>query len=334
MDLVESIRARIRSDGPLTFAEYMEMALYDPERGFFSGSPVGSHFVTSPHVSLVFASLLASQFAELLEPDDVLIDLGAGDGTLLSSLRRVLGARCIAVEQGRAARAAAEARGLEVAASIADLEAFKGVAVANELFDNVPFHRLRPGPVEVMVALDGDRLVELEGPPTIAVVNSYASEWTASPAAEALIAAVARRLRRGYVFIFDYGYLPGEVPEPVRGYRDHRLEREVLSDPGSMDITGPVDLEALAGAARAGGLEVFGPIDQSVALRNLGFAGVMERLRTAQLEHEAAGRTRQALGSYSARNEAAMLVQPEGLGSHRLLVLASPGQPAPRALTG
>ena len=33
--LVERIRAEIAADGPITFARFMELALYDPELGYY-----------------------------------------------------------------------------------------------------------------------------------------------------------------------------------------------------------------------------------------------------------------------------------------------------------
>jgi SAM-dependent MidA family methyltransferase len=94
--LAERLRHRITASGPITFAEFMEWALYDPEEGFYARLPVGEqgHFVTSPHLSPVFGRLLARQVAEFWElldrpsPFDV-IEVGAGDGTLA---RQILGA--------------------------------------------------------------------------------------------------------------------------------------------------------------------------------------------------------------------------------------------------
>ena len=36
MTLRDALVARIRSRGPITFAEYMETALYDPDEGYYS----------------------------------------------------------------------------------------------------------------------------------------------------------------------------------------------------------------------------------------------------------------------------------------------------------
>ncbi|MGH2556542.1 MAG: SAM-dependent methyltransferase, partial [Actinomycetota bacterium] len=87
--LGERLRDRIVAEGPITFAEFMETALYDPDGGFYSRLSVGEegHFVTSPHLSPVFGRLVAGQVAEFWELLDRparfdVIEVGAGDGTL------------------------------------------------------------------------------------------------------------------------------------------------------------------------------------------------------------------------------------------------------------
>ena len=57
--VAEVIRDAIRDHGPITFAEFMQHALYGPG-GFYEDPPVGTHgdFVTSPHVHPVFGALV------------------------------------------------------------------------------------------------------------------------------------------------------------------------------------------------------------------------------------------------------------------------------------
>ena len=78
----------IEREGPISFAAFMEAALYDPDEGFYAHHPVGEdgHFVTSPHVSTAFGDLLARQLAECWETlgrprPYTVAELGAGDGT-------------------------------------------------------------------------------------------------------------------------------------------------------------------------------------------------------------------------------------------------------------
>src|SRR6266571_5224741 len=87
--LAARLRRRIREQGPITFADFMEAALYDPEEGFYTRPPVGEggHFVTSPHVSRVFGELSGRQVEQMWEalgrPEPFsIVEAGAGDGTL------------------------------------------------------------------------------------------------------------------------------------------------------------------------------------------------------------------------------------------------------------
>jgi SAM-dependent MidA family methyltransferase len=348
----------IRASGPINFAAFMDLALYDPEEGFYARPPVGEggHFVTSPHVSPAFGDLVARQVAESWEalgrprPFD-LVEIGAGDGTLaaqiLAAVRTVpdlaAALRYTAVERTPGALAALEGSGLEARGSLAEVGPFAGCVLANEVLDNLPFHRLRERDgrtVEVFVGLDGDRLLEVEGEPTRDAIELLdrplrpGEERPISPAASAMVRDLAAALDRGYAYLFDYGFA-GEVPPgPVHAYRDHRVLAEVIEEPGSRDITAAVDLDAVAAEARRSGLRVWGPLPQREALLGLGYRLWASGVRTRQAEAEAGGDWREANRLYAARSRASILVDPAKLGSLQLLALGTEGLPPPAAVLG
>lgn len=334
----EIIRRIAEAGGRITFAEYMDLALYHPAHGFFAQGPVGrgAHFVTSPHVSDVFALCLAEQVrdtASALGRPPVVVDLGAGDGLLASRIAALVpDARVIAVERAQPSRAP---DAVTVVSSLDDVEPFEGLLVANELLDNVPFHRMRRRGrdiVEVFVGDQDGQLVEVEGPPSVDPgPEPDAPEWPVSPLAAAMIAVVAAKLQRGHALLFDYGFVAGEPVEPVRGYHRQRLVHDLLAMPGETDITGPVDFDAVAMAARAYGLTAHGPVSQRVALHNLGYRRALEALRREQAAAESAGEHRRAIELFGARNEAAILVEQNGLGGLKVLGLSTPGMPPLRA---
>jgi len=76
----------------ITFAEFMDMALYHPEHGYYSSDAVkigfqGGDFFTSPNLSADFGELLAEQFLQMWEilgrPITFsLVEMGAGQGLL------------------------------------------------------------------------------------------------------------------------------------------------------------------------------------------------------------------------------------------------------------
>ena len=361
--------ARIRANGPITFAEFMEAALYDPEDGFYAGLPVGpdAHFVTSPHVSGAFADLVARQVGECWEllgkpRPFVVTELGAGDGTLARGILESVQAvpdlseaiRYSAVERSPGAREALAVAGLD------PREALDGpahVVIANELLDNLPFHRLRMRGghvVEVLVGAEGDRLVEVEAEPfrhVLAVLSSSGhpqggsateeradlaegEERPVSPAALSLVEDVAKALSPGYAFFFDYGFVAGEGAGPVHAYRDHRVTTDVLTDPGSRDVTAAVDLAAVVTEAERLGLTAWGPVTQREALLALGMRTWMGALRRRRREAEDRDDARLAARLYSERSRASILIDEEKLGALKLLALGSEGLPAPAAVLG
>jgi SAM-dependent MidA family methyltransferase len=154
----------------------------------------------------------------------------------------------------------------------------------------------------------------------------------ASPASDQIIAEIARVLQRGYALIIDYGFAGEERPETMRGYRDHHLVEDVLEDPGSSDITGPVDFAALAARATRAGLQAWGLVSQRDAMMTLGYRATLDRMRADQAEKELTGEWRTAIEYYGERGQAAMLVDPAGLGGLKVLALGTAGLPAPRAV--
>ncbi|MDZ8237814.1 MAG: class I SAM-dependent methyltransferase [Nostoc sp. ChiQUE01a] len=76
----------------ITFAEFMDMALYHPEHGYYSSDAVkigfqGGDFFTSPNLSADFGELLAEQFLQMWEilgrpVTFSLVEMGAGQGLL------------------------------------------------------------------------------------------------------------------------------------------------------------------------------------------------------------------------------------------------------------
>jgi SAM-dependent MidA family methyltransferase len=348
----------IRASGPIDFAAFMDLALYDPEEGFYASPPVGEdgHFVTSPHVSPAFGDLVARQLAESWEALDRprpfdLVEVGAGDGTLavqiLAAVRTVpdlaAALRYTAVERTPGALATLEASGLEARGSLAEVGSVTGCVLANEVLDNLPFHRLqdRDGrTMEVFVGLEGDRLVEIEGEPTEDAIDLLdrplrpGQERRVSPAASAMVRDLAAVLDRGYAYLFDYGFAGEVSPGPVHAYRDHRVLAEVLEEPGSRDVTAAVDLDAVAAEARRSGLLVWGPIDQREALLGLGYRLWASGVRARQADAEAKGHWREANRLYAARSRASILVDPAKLGSLQLLAFGTEGLPPPAAILG
>lgn len=353
-DAAPRIRAKIAERGPITFAEFMEEALVGPD-GFFAEPPVGrdGDFLTAPHVHPVFADLVRFALSDLDRglgsPRPLrVVELGAGDGTLMEAIRSAsrdidgIEIEASAVEASEGARAALGSRGIAAAARIDDLPpGDPAVIIANELLDNLPFRWLRRTGdrfVEVLIGSDADRFVGIEAtcaPELAALAGDVPDGGDAfvSPRALELVDAIADWLHRGYALLIDYGW-PDRPAGEVHGYRDHRPTDDALVDPGMRDITAGVDFGAVARRAEERGLSVLGQVRQEDALRALGYGDWQEQQRGRQAESDAAGDSLTALRIWEGRTLAAMLIDPLGMGAFRWLLLGTPGLTAPDWIAG
>jgi SAM-dependent MidA family methyltransferase len=351
--LAHRLRRRIAEGGPISFADFVESALYDPEEGFYSRQPVGEggDFVTSPHISPVFGSLVARQIEEFWELLDrpapfTVIEAGAGSGVLARQILEALPApvrdvsRYIAVERSEAARKAAASRGIEAVATLSDLPGGQvGCVIANELLDNLPFHRIRrtdEGVVELFVGVDGEQFGLVEGPASEEVARvapplGPGQEGVVSLEALRFLDQTAALLDRGYLWLVDYGW-PAPHSALVHGYRGHRVEENVLSEPGTADITAGVDFDALARHATQLGLEVWGPVTQRDALLALGFREWEEDARSSQTASLSEQRGLDAVRVFSERNRARLLVDPAGPGGFYVICFGVRTNRRPRSM--
>jgi len=208
--LVQKLVARLEREGPLSFAAFMEVALYDPEFGYYmtAGPRIGREgdYYTSLDVHPIFAELVGRQVAQAAEAIAPLrrqgdgaftiVEMGAGKGLLakhlvnayrrenpdfLARLRYLLVERSPAmVETQKQRLRELTGAGLSVA-WVPDLNAIPpdsitGVFLSNELVDAFPVHRVVKRPLglrEIFVGWDGSRFVEIEAPPCSSALEAY-----------------------------------------------------------------------------------------------------------------------------------------------------------------
>lgn len=298
--LVERVRAELAAGGNwMSFARYMQRALYEPGLGYYAGGAAklgaAGDFATAPELGTLFARTLARQVAELLEPGEAILELGAGSGALAEALIAELAPeRYLILETSAELRARQEARLGARARWLADVpERFRGVMIANEVADALPVHAAawrREGVMERGVEARDGALAWAERPAggelleaarALEVPVPYESEI--GLAARAWMRLLASRLERGAALVIDYGFPEREYYHPQRAmgtlmchYR-HRAHGDPFFHPGLQDITAHVDFTALARAAREGGLEILGYCNQAQFLVNCGIAGLLER---------------------------------------------------------
>jgi SAM-dependent MidA family methyltransferase len=248
----ELLAAEIRRSGPIPFRRFMEVALYDPEYGYYrrAQDPFGKagDFFTAEQIQPVFGILMAAQvrhlYREMGEPRDfTVVELGAG--------RREM------------AEAFAEWNYVPVDIdSGATPEKFVGVVFSNEFFDALPVDAAvyRNGAFhEQQVALEDGAFRWHTGRVVGETAERYLRRYYLSPQegnwyevnleALAWLQRMAETLTKGYVLSVDYGFTRAEsVRFPagtLMGYRRHTAREDVLAEAGLRDITAHVNFTAL-----------------------------------------------------------------------------------------
>ena len=343
MTLEQRIRREIETTGPIPFEVFMDLALYDPDGGFFTTGKLrserGGDFLTSPEVSTLFGETLARfvdrERERIGQPFEV-VEVAAGSGSLIGPLKSAIDVEVSAVEASPAAREALDAL-LGPDRVGGDLpDRIRGVVIANELIDNLPMalaQRGESGWRERWVGTDGDVLAMVDAlarPHVVEWLAKYAGDVPEGGWVEVQLAAGAwlrdalDRLEEGAILLFDYGdtaenLVPRRQDGTLRTYRAHHLGPHPLDEPGETDITADVNFTALVAAAEEAGawVELH---RQDDFLSELGLRDRLSDLRHAELEAARSGDEMERLRLRSMKTEAETLLHPRGLGDFRVLV--------------
>ncbi len=248
--LLERIRDEIAAQGPMPFVRFMDLALYDPDGGYYRAAAArpgrGGDFITAPELHPIFGATLARAVLETWErlgrPDPfVVIEHGAGEGAMAVPLLQELLATPVAgalryhaidIDERRTTTLSErlDAAGIAHLLLTTEPDGIDGLILGNEILDALPVHRVRQRGerlVELAVTIDDDGgLIETEIEPTTDVLAARLADeridlvdgQTAEIclALDEWIADAARPLARGLVLLIDYGYLAAELYDSNR----------------------------------------------------------------------------------------------------------------------
>ena len=271
--LITLIRAEIKKRGPVSFAWFMEQALYHPEHGYYSSGRCaigrkGDYF-TNVSIGPLFGQLMTAQFAQIWEQlgkidNFVIVEQGAHDGQFARDVLQsaqshapeffeALDYRIIEpfpILRERQSQILEPFRNkIEWRNS---LEPFTGVHFSNELLDAMPVRLITRG-MEKLVGLQGDRFAFIERPLSNTAFNQVALDW---------IDNLAGNLQRGYVIAIDYGHSGDEFQRDIQVRAQHRHLDSPFEQIGHADITMHVDWTNIARRAEENGFAIVGFTDQ------------------------------------------------------------------------
>ena len=354
--IIDEIVAR---GGEVPFDEYMELALYHPDHGYYSGGEPrygrAGDFLTAPTASEWYARILARLVTTLAKETGPirLIDVASGDGAVIKTVLDTLGPRApdvlagvVSVERSPAMRGlqrdrmatkSVEVRWVE---SVAQIEStlVPSVTHASELYDALPVARVvgnDEGIAELWVGASGDDLEWRQRTPRDEVVEYFLHHAVdleeeqlaeANLGAETLHAALlAATGERGLSLVLDYGYEAKRLFDP-RGRRGGSLStfhrHEVGRDP--LASPGEVDLTAHVNwddLRNAAAAANWQEIGLWPLAEFLVRSGIAEELEDRGLGMEAD----LDAATVIARQEIKRLLDPEGMGSDLKMLVQAKG---------
>lgn len=240
-----------RQNGAIPFIDFMNLALYAPKVGYYTG---GAHkigqsgdFITAPTLTPLFAQTLATQLIELLpQTAGYLYEFGAGTGALAADLLNALSEhpsfhQYIIIELSAELAQRQQQHIAQHAPKMLNKvswqhtlpENFDGIIIGNEVLDAMPIERicLQPnGALErVYVGYENQQFTYKNQaltdknlfqaalnyfPKAHDIDAPYTSEL--HPTQYAFINTLAQKLTRGAMLFIDYGFDQHEYYHPQR----------------------------------------------------------------------------------------------------------------------
>ena len=359
--LEREIREIIASEGPIPLESYMHYALAHPAHGYYmTRDPLGAEgdFTTAPEISQMFGELIGLWAAQLWvamgAPKKLrLIELGPGRGVLMQDFLRA--ARVVDgfkaaldlhfVETSpvlaEAQRARLETDGVAVTwhTSLDSVPQGPAIVIANEFFDALPvrhYVKTARGWCERLVGLDaaGEFIfVAADTPEDMIRAPGREGEILEIGAiSQQVMKTLANRLEAqgGFALVIDYGHVETSLGETLQAMRGHAYV-DPLRAPGEADLTAHVDFAALARAARAGGVQTFGPVPQGEFLLRLGIVERTEALMRKADPRQSAELEAALVRLVSTQREVDLTAgKVSGMGGlFKVLALAQHGLPQP-----
>lgn len=276
----------VREKGQITFAEFMDIALYKEGAGYYQKeNPFGQQgsFYTSVNASESFGRTLAKSFVYMIKTlklENAFCEMGAGSGMLANDILNYLKANekeiydtlsyniieksGYLIERQREL-IEKEHQGKIVWKSFEQLENFSGVFYSNELVDAFPVHRVIRMNDELkelyVKEVDGKlrffpdelstpRLKEFLDAINLKVVETQIVDINLD--LKSWVQALAEKLDRAVVVTIDYGF---EAPMLYQSYRRdgtvtcyyrHTQNNDFFERTGYQDITAFVDFTSLS----------------------------------------------------------------------------------------
>ena len=311
--LQQRIAAEIeRQGGAIAFSRFMELALYAPRLGYYSGgaSKLGAEgdFATAPEITPLFGAALARVAGAIIaQSAPEIIEFGAGTGKLARDVLTALAAQGVGVDSYTIIELSGELRARQQEA-LKDLpqvrwldampERFSGVVLANEVLDAMPVELVlntAQGWRRQMVTIENGAFAFVQQPLGAELQAQLARQipdhdqrpegylTEIHPVGDGFMRSLAAMFGegKGAAILLDYGfpaheyYLDQRMGGTLMCHYRHHSHPDPFYLPGLQDITAHVDFTAMALASQEAGLPVLAYMSQAAFLLGAGIGELL-----------------------------------------------------------
>lgn len=313
-----------RNAGWIPFTRYMELVLYAPGLGYYSGGAAklgkDGDFTTAPEITPLFGGALAHVAVDLMKQTrPQILEFGAGTGKLALDVLTELQHAGVEVESYSIVEVSGELRSRQEQA-LRDFpqvrwldslpSSFSGVVLGNEVLDAMPVNlviKTDQGWKERGVGLSDQSFVFEDRPcsPELLAQIPDADELPAAyltevhPVASAFMRSLASMLIAGHAetgrgsaaILIDYGfpaqeyYLAQRAQGTLMCHYRHHSHPDPFYLPGLQDVTAHVDFTAMARAATDAGLDLQCYTSQAAFLLDAGIGDLLLRTPPSEAQH-------------------------------------------------
>ena len=315
-ELENTIIKEIKEKGPITFENFMNIALYDKKNGYYSAgkAEIGKKgdFYTSPHVHTSFGEIIANFILKAKNYVDnkkfTIVEIGSGKGYLaLDILNHIYSnsdeynnINYIIIEKNNAGLSEKLKKFKNKIKLYNDIDElsniYDGIILSNELFDSLPFHklvytdnRLKEYFIDYVDGKFIEVVKDISDPEISTYMDRYKLNFTDLKRLEVNLLAgryfkkITGILNSGFILTIDYGFLSDELfsnEKPEGTYRcfyKHTINSDTYQNIGKQDITADVDFSNLILTGNKLGLETIKYTTQAQFLVDWGILDIFEK---------------------------------------------------------
>lgn len=308
--LEEIIKSEIADNGPMGIDRFMGLCLGHPQYGYYmTRDPFGvdGDFTTAPEISQMFGELLGAWLIDAWQKigspkQFVLLECGAGRGTLMADILRVAKAvpqfldaanvvlfetSPVLIKKQKETLSAFNVEWIEKFSQLQSSDPL--LVIGNELLDALPIQQFQKqdGIMKekcVGLSVDGVLCFGLQDIPSEISFPLNVKEGDVvevSPDRHQFIGDICAYIKShgGIGLFIDYGYDQGHG-DTLQAVKAHKFV-SCLNDVGNADVTAHVDFMALKRLVREKELQDYSLVTQSHFLKSLGITQRAQALRAS-----------------------------------------------------